>query len=288
MNICLELNSSFIIYYLLFDNFFFFILAQLLTMSVNIPNRIQDIPQRNKDLTFGFIRCIQSLMSTNIVIIIPQMIWYLITFYINDNDEEFLIHADDGDLFDELNVGLVVSTKQVTLIIEEIRFANAFLGFRNIVNNKGIHTWTLSINHMSQFEAVSARLSRLPKGFFGIVAWNEEDNNPLQYSATNLNSCSGLFWDINGTELIYNLGQQKSTKGYTTNDKTTANKITSVTMKFDANNYSVDFKINNEPYLNLFPHAKLIRHLKYKAMLYVRDIGGQKCIYSLEQYQQTY
>ena len=250
-------------------------------MSI-MANRMKDIPQRNKDLTNGFIRLCMTHLR-----IIPQIIWYLITFYINDNDEEFVIHTEDGHLFDELNVGLMVTPKQVTLVIPEICFENAIIGFRNNVSNKGVHTWTVSINHMCQSEAISKAFERHSKGFLGLVAWNVENDNALRGSQIDMKYCSGLCWDINGNQVIYNPGPEE-TKGYTMTERTARDKIETVTMKFDCNNYSVDFKINNEAYLNVFPNAKLIKHSIYKAMLCVKDVGGLKCIYKLEQYQQTY
>ena len=90
---------------------------------------LDGIPQRNKDLSFGYVR----QYETRNKVIVPEMITYLALVHLNENDDEFV--KNERHIHLKLN-GDIVSINPTTQWIPE--YESIIL--RNLVDH-GLHIW---------------------------------------------------------------------------------------------------------------------------------------------------
>ena len=108
-------------------------------------SQLQQIPQRNKDLAFGYIRECEEKNKRKLSI--PEMIKYLCLVYGNPNKDEFDInntHTDiiiEGHSIKKCRLGVVARTSMLTNIVI-----------------KGIHIWTFKcVSTEARFDMIGIR-----------------------------------------------------------------------------------------------------------------------------------
>eukprot|EP01084_Bolivina_argentea_P306943 530478_1 len=94
--------------------------------------KLNSIPQRNKDVVFGFTREQENVSNNNFIM--PQMIKYLCLLYLNQNKDEF--DVDNNDTYIKLNGNSIIcmSNSYVTSC-----------SLKNIVYERK-HIWKFKIN----------------------------------------------------------------------------------------------------------------------------------------------
>ena len=112
-------------------------------------SQLQQIPQRNKDLAFGYVKNCEEINNNSI----PDMIKYLCLIFLNQNKDTF----DNINTHDHATInihGNCVKKRARSTIWNFMDMANSYLD--NIVS-KGIHIWQFQCNKPHQFDQIGIR-----------------------------------------------------------------------------------------------------------------------------------
>ena len=213
-------------------------------------SKLNEIPQRNKDLTFGYVKeCEKKNKST-----IPSMIKYLCLIYLNQNKDGFDVkfsHKDikiDGDLIKAVGIGRRCTTCLTNII------------------NSGTHIWRFKCYELSECPDL-----------IGIAKFMELDDKFSGYFDCALFKSTGYGWTSHGrlSDSIYCWGVPygKAEDGWAKGDI--------IEMKVDFNRLELSYKVNQVDYGKAFD----IEKGEYKAALTLYDQDGS---YELVSYQYIY
>ena len=97
------------------------------------PSKLNQIPQRNKDLAFGYVKECEISHNSSI----PKMIKYLCLIYLNQNKDEFDSNNTHKDL--TINGQSIIRSKEL-----DICDCNSCLLVNEV--NTGINIWTFQNN----------------------------------------------------------------------------------------------------------------------------------------------
>ena len=96
------------------------------------PSKLEKIPQRNKDITFGYVnQCEKDMVHNGII---PRMIKYLCLIYFNQNKDEF----DD----EKTNAIIIIKENSIELPKMESRSKGIYVNsYLTNIASEGIHVW---------------------------------------------------------------------------------------------------------------------------------------------------
>ena len=210
---------------------------------------LSEIPQRNKDLIFGFVKESEKKNKTSV----PEMIKYLCLIYLNQNKDMI----DPKLSQDRFNVDGDMIQHNAD---EE---SNAY--FTNIAST-GIHIW--------KFKCIKMDLSDV----IGIVNINLSDHPQNDYFDDYNDTPEGKI----ATGYGFNLrGWLTHNHGWGNNYGTLCNDNDVIEMTLNMNKLTLSFKINGTGYGIAFN----IIDSEYRAVMYVEEQGS---CYSLVSYQHIY
>ena len=218
-------------------------------------SKLQQIPQRNKDLTFGYSReCGISNKKT-----IPDMIKYLCLIYLNETYETI----DANYTHRNINInGNVITCNSHTAI-------NCYL--ENIVN-KLAHIWTFKCHQRSSLDLIGIRKCKdiTPRlnGYF--------DGLTFGTAQSIKGRCGGYGFKVDG--LLTNPDNPRQWGGYCQYKCINGDIIA---MKLDFNDLSLSFKIND----GNFDKAFDIQYNDYRAVI---TMTSQHSCYELISYHKVY
>ena len=218
-------------------------------------SQLQQIPQRNKDLTFGYVR--ECEKKNNRTLSIPEMIKYLCLIYINQNKDKFDGNSTCKGIRIEDN-----SIKKNNLLSSQ---ASSLL--TNIVM-KGIHIWRFRIDvTTSGYDMIGIRKSDESdsKDLDRWLDWTGKEEVSVGY---------GFFANrkLSNPDSILGLGKSY---GRTWQDQDV------VEMRLDFNDLSLSFGIDGHSYGKAFD----IKPGKYRAGV---TLSGTDSCYCLISYQHVY
>ena len=216
-------------------------------------SKLQQIPQRNKDLAFGYVKENEKAHKSSI----PDMIKYLCLIYLNQNK----------DLFDAQNTHKHIKIEGNTITPSKIGSLSSYL--RNIVS-KGIHVWRIKCGYETNYSIGD---------MIGII----QNEKPLKLSTYFVTTSKSPAYGF-GVAGILNQPCTIFTGARNYGCKCTVNDI--VEMKVDFNELTLSFKINENDYGKAFD----IKPGEYRAAItlysYARSVGNS--CYTLISYQHTY
>ena len=231
-------------------------------------SKLSQIPQRNKDLAFGFVRERQKI---NRISNVPEMIKYLCLIYFNPNKDEF--DPDQCDEKIEINGNSIIGSA------EEKPTQTVYL--KNIASS-GVHVWKF--------------------GFTGDLL-HIYYNHPDLIGIFNMDykhfsgSTNGYFDDYYDKELNENtsLGYGFTSDGRLTDDQDSSGwgkkygaqwkKDDTIEMRLDFNKQNLKFKVNDNDYGIAF---EIDANKKFKAAITIAPRQNGRCKIDLISYQKIY
>ena len=183
-------------------------------------SNLEGIPQRNKDLTFGYIKECETKNKS----IIPDMIKYLCLIYLNQNKDEF----------DIKNLSECVKIEDDTLTCTDPWNGLYSTYLENIVS-KGVHIW--------QFKCIRPCTDNLEADAIGIVKY---DSNKTVILYDYFFVSGGFAFSMDG-RLSCN-GYKDLSKDYPWNDQqgNVIDRDDIIEMKVDFHKLTLSYKINGE------------------------------------------
>ena len=220
-------------------------------------SKLNQIPQRNKDLTFGYIKeCEQNQNSS-----IPSMIKYLCLIYLNLNKDEFDTTYTHSDI--EINNDSIKAKPYI-----DRAAVNSFL--TNVVNS-GVNIWRFQSNGC-RHELIGIRKSASGLTPSDLDGWFDEgeDNESIGYgyfphkpALTNPDNCNQC-------------GKRWGKEDYHAGDI--------IQMKLDCIEWTLSYKINNVDYGKAFD----IESNTYRAAITLFPNSDEAPSYTLISYQHIY
>ena len=210
--------------------------------------RIQTCPQRNKDLTVGYLRrCHQKCHN------LPQMIAYIVLSFIYNNSDKFKLSWNNGKN-DEISKNIIIRPNCINTVnatsANEVRF-HAFLD--NVVS-EGIHIWVFHIAAIGSDDMVGIVSEKHTQHVYGLLV----NHNQLSYER---NGIRRRFYTA--SKLKCHVGDM-------------------VTIKLDCNEWKLFHKINEDKYIETFH----INSEEYSAVIKISTCC--KSSYKLIKYQMMY
>ena len=199
-------------------------------------SKLQQIPQRNKDLAFQYVKDCEK-KNKNIV---PDMIKYLCLIYFNQNKDTF----DAKNTHQNIKIkGNSVEKRNGAIMEEDV---NSYL--ENIVS-KGIHIWTFKCDKVYTLDMIGIRNvdDEEPRldGYFD--ASSEDGTKVIGHGFVMDGSCTD---QDNATKVGWKYGQ-------------TCRNNDTVAMTLNFNDLSLSFKINDNDYGKAFD----IKQGSYRAVI---------------------
>ena len=215
-------------------------------------SQLQQIPQRNKDLAFGYVKGIEKMNKSTI----PSMIKYLCLIYLNQNKDEFDAKNTHKDIKIDGNKVTALGNSTISTYL------------RNVVS-KGIHVWRFKCGRTSRYAfgdmigIVSDNVMIFPLGSY-FHAGNDKGTAYGFGTVGKLNKPN--IPDING---------RKYGCSCTINDV--------IEMRVDFNELSLSFNINDTDYGKAFD----IKPGEYRAAITMFEFSWEKPIscFTLMSYQ---
>lgn len=210
-------------------------------------SKLQQIPQRNKDATFGYVKeCEQNYHQ-----IVPSMIKYLILVYFNQNRDGF----DDKHTHSKMQIdGNLVKLHMSTGMGSNMN-VNSYL--QNVVS-EGIHIWIFKPDNVNVCDVIG--ISNVEIGSLTL------DGNIDDEVDSSNNCVAGYAFILGGLRKLgkeYMINNLNSYSGYA--QECDADDI--IQMKLDFNNLSLSYKINEIDYGKAFD----IKRGSYRAAVGVYD-----------------
>lgn len=219
-------------------------------------SKLQQIPQRNKDLTFGYVKDHEKACSISIT----QMIKYLCLVYLNPNKDKF-----DPD-WSHSNIQIIENKARCN---KWSYVVNASTSYLENIASKGVHIWRFKCNEIHGEDQIGIRkieddsIPALDKYFdtksnsnahesagygFGMNGFLSDPNNPQTWGHLRYLSCNIRNDDI-------------------------------IEIMLDFNELSLCVRVNNNDYIEAFK----VENTKYKAVISMAAIDS---CYTLLTYQQ--
>ena len=217
-------------------------------------SKLDQIPQRNKDLAFGFVKRNEKANTCTI----PAMIKYLCLVYLNQNKDAFVAKNTDENI-------KIDGNKLTLMKLTKYGVKSTYL--RNVVNT-GVHIW--------HFECGSDCIH----GFgdmIGIISNNASLQLNNNYFHTVEKDATAYGFALTGT-----LAHGQTRKQY--GDRCKKNDI--VQMRVDFNDLTLSYKINENDYGKAF----YIKQGQYTAAISMFEWGDKepRFGYTLISYQHIY
>lgn len=229
-------------------------------MSLLTNLRLSKIPQRNKHLTYGYVR--QHMSTLNC----PQIINVLCLLYVNDNVDK--VSTDTKCKFK----GNIIQSKGNPEVIY----------FENKVA-KGIHAWTFKVTDTSKNSTPNFNNKII--GILGIETIFQGITESISWIINSMIAIQTLRFEskLENNDKVVDLKKYKlSTK--IDNYKIQCGDI--IEMNYNIIAKTLLYKINQEPYLKI-NIEKYVKPTLYRAKLTLIE-GVKSCQYELVSYQKTY
>ena len=211
-------------------------------------SKLQQIPQRNKDLAFGYVKQNENANKSTI----PDMIKYLCLIYLNQNKDEFDAENTNGNI--KINGNTVIGSGW-----------NAMCTYlRNIVSD-GVHVWRFKFGFETNYYVGD---------MIGIIS-NDEELTLYSYF-----NGSGSGSDAYGFAVA---GRLTNRQGKEYGRKCKINDI--IEMQVDFNELTLSYKINQTDYGKAFDIKP--GEYRAAITLYLFS-GSEKNCYTLMSYQHIY
>ena len=201
------------------------------------PSTLKQIPQRNKDLAFGYVREHEIDYNSNY----SQLIKYLVLLYSNQQDK-FDVTATHP--FIKINQNCIVDQREVS---EDVEVHHSYL--QNIAT-KGIHIWKFKFNAENSGSQMI--------GIWKIKSGKIVLDGPECDNTNDGENCTGYGITMNG--LITN-PENPSRFSHVTYDKIGDGDI--IEMRLDLNKSLLTFKCNDTTH----SHFKHIENTAYRAVV---------------------
>ena len=221
---------------------------------------LNEIPQRNKDLAFGYITGCEKQTKS----LIPEMIKYLCLLYFNQNTDKF----DSKHTHQVLTV--TIDGKSISNTKCEYDYFNSYL--ENIVNH-GINIWRVKCNYVSRNDMIGIRkMNCCP---LKLVGWFDESEKLTDCdSGSSLGYGMFIGGGLTNPDNCFVNGRDDYAKSCEPSDI--------IEMKLDCNKYTLSYKINNNEYGKAFD---IDSSVKYRAAITLSSVFSS---YTLVSYQNIY
>ena len=212
-------------------------------------SKLQQIPQRNKDLAFGFVKESEKTNKSSV----PEMIKYLCLIYLNQNKDKFDHNSSHKDILIE---GSSIKKNGIT--------GESSCLLTNIVTT-GIHIWTFKVNEFCKADMIGIRKNDLNSEKQNLDRWVCDDNERIRLGGY---GCFG--W-----------GEIRGKKHYFKSYGESWNVGDIIEMRVDLNDLSLSYRVNNNDNGKAFD----IEPGKYRAGV---TLYGSCSSYCLISYQHIY